>query len=140
MMNQNEYLSEENYQKANKKVKTAGIIILLIGLSMLGFGVYTIITAKSMSVPNMGEPNWFEMSSAQSDKEFTGTALCIFGFFITFVGCIVRFFIGNARNIMAYQTQQMRPIAQESAEKMAPTAGVVAKEVAKGFKSGFKDE
>ena len=140
MDNQKEYLNEENYQRANKKIKFAGVIILLIGLGLIGFGIYTIIIAKSMAVPKMGDPNWFDMSKAQSSKQFTGTALCMFGFFITIVGCMVRFIIPNTRNIAAYQVQQMRPVAQEGIEKIAPSVGVAAKEIAKGIKEGLKDD
>lgn len=139
-MNNNEYLTEERYNKANKKIKLAGVIILLVGLAIIGFGVYMLIVANSMSIPKMGEPNWFDASSAQSSKQFAGGALCIVGFFVTVVGCIVRFVIPNQRNIAAYQAQQMRPVAQEGIEKIAPSAGVAAKEIAKGVKEGLKDE
>ena len=139
-MNNNEYLTEERYNKANKKIKFAGVIILLVGLAIIGFGVYMLIVANSMSIPKMGEPNWFDMSSAQSSKQFTGGALCIVGFFVTVVGCMVRFVIPNQRNIAAYQAQQMRPVVQEGIEKISPSAGVAAKEIAKGIKEGLKDE
>jgi hypothetical protein len=47
---------------------------------------------------------------------------------------------GNGREIAAFNAQQHMPIAKESAEKMAPTAGKVAKEITKGIKSGLEDE
>ncbi len=139
-MYNNEYLTEEEYNKTNKKIKFAGVIILLVGLTLIGFGIYMFIAANSMSIPKMGEPNWFEMSSAQSRKQFTGNALCMVGFFVTVIGCMVRFGISNQRKIIAYQVQQMRPIAQESIEKMAPSAKVAAKEITKGIKEGLKDK
>ena len=36
--------------------------------------------------------------------------------------------------------QQQMPVAKESIEKMAPSAGVAAKEIAKGVKKGLKEE
>ncbi len=138
--NRKEYLTEERYQKTNKKVKIAGIIVILIGLGMIGFGVYNLIMANSIEVPKTGSLNWFEMSSAKSQQTGIGGALCLFGGFITIVGCLIRFFIPNQRNIMAYQAQQIRPVAQEGIEKVAPSVGVAAKEIAKGVKEGLKED
>ena len=44
------------------------------------------------------------------------------------------------RGLLAYHAQQIRPVAQEGIEKMAPSAGVAAKEIAKGIKEGLKDD
>ena len=44
------------------------------------------------------------------------------------------------RELLAYHAQQIRPVAQEGIEKMAPSAGVAAKEIAKGIKEGLKDD
>lgn len=44
------------------------------------------------------------------------------------------------REITAFTAQQVMPVAKEGIEKMAPTAGVTAKEIAKGIKKGLKDE
>lgn len=65
------------------------------------------------------------------------------GFFISFLAfgvTIMVFTTLNRRKIMAYGMQDMRPLAEEGIEKMAPTAGVAAKEIAKGIKEGLKDE
>lgn len=65
------------------------------------------------------------------------------GFFITFVSFVIKlalFSITHRREMLAYSAQQVMPIAKEGAEKMAPTAGKVAKEVVKGIKEGLKDE
>ena len=73
------------------------------------------------------------------------------GIFLTLVGIMVRFVMGNQRKIMAYQMQQVMPLVSEGAEKMVPTAkkitsemapayGDVAKEIAKGIKEGMKDD
>ena len=127
MQEQNEYLTEENYQRANKKVKWGGRIAILIGISMILIGIFVI------KVPDMDADGWFEASMKRDLLIFPGV-------FITIVGCIVRFLVANQRSITAYQIQQMRPVAQEGIEKMAPSAGVVAKEITKGVKEGLKED
>lgn len=66
------------------------------------------------------------------------------GMLLTFAGLIMRFLIGNRREIMAYTTQQVMPVAQEGIEKMAPTigsaTGTIAKSITKGIKEGIKNE
>lgn len=67
----------------------------------------------------------------------------VIGAFVTFASFIVRFMffsITHRREIMAYSAQQMMPIAEEGVEKMAPTVGRVAKEVAKGIKDGLNED
>ncbi|MCR5608219.1 MAG: hypothetical protein K6G26_04070, partial [Lachnospiraceae bacterium] len=72
--------------------------------------------------------------------DFIGTGMMFFGWFISMIGLMVRFFIGNAREIHAYTRQQEMPLQQEYMEKMAPAAGMIAKEVGKGIKEGMKDD
>lgn len=127
MENQKEYLNESNYQKANNKVKWGGRIAMLIGILMIFIGAFVV------KVPDMGQDGWFEAESTRNFLIFPGV-------FITIVGCMVRFIVANQRNIAAYHAQQMRPVAQEGIEKMAPSAGVAAKEIAKGIKEGLKED
>lgn len=116
-MNNNVHLSEEQFQKTNKKVKNTGITLLIVGIILLIVGIVIVVQGS----------------------EF-GAVGIILGFFSCFIGLILRFFIGNQRQITAYFTQQSMPIAKEGIEKMAPSAGVAAKEIAKGIKEGLKDE
>ena len=44
--------------------------------------------------------------------------------------------IAKRRHITAFTTQQVLPVAQEGIVKMAPTAGVVAREISKGIAEG----
>ncbi len=96
-------------------------------------------------------------------------AFYILGAFIIIASCMIAgtlYLNTKSREIMAYQAQQVMPVAQEGIEKMAPTigkagatamkemapavgevakemapaAGEIAKEIAKGVKSGLKDE
>lgn len=66
----------------------------------------------------------------------TGTFICIATFMIS--GFI--FLFSKQRSILAFSTQQAMPIAQEGIDKMAPTIGNAAKEIAKGIKEGLKDD
>lgn len=62
------------------------------------------------------------------------------GIFISFLsfGLTMMFIMTTKRReIMAYGMQDMRPLAEEGVEKMAPSAGKVAEEVAKGVKKGL---
>ena len=126
-----EYLTEENYMRANNKVKWGGRIAMLVGISMILVGIFVI------KVPDMGEDGWFQASSTRMFLIFPGV-------FITLVGCMVRFLIANQRSILAYQIQQVRPLAEEGIEKATPivseSAKEIAKEVTKGIKEGLKDE
>lgn len=137
-MNEKEYLNEERYEKSNKKVKIIGTIIILIGLCLIGFGIYTLIQAHNMEIPEMGASDWFNKSSNQMGKEASGMFMILPGIFVLLVGCMIRFLIGNRREIMAYQMQQMMPIVKEGTKKMTPVASEAAKEISKGIHDGFK--
>lgn len=139
-MRKNEYLNEELFQKNNKKVKTAGLIVMIIGLCLVCAAIFILISASQMEVPEMGSPDWFEAKKAQTGRTSLGAFMLMPGIFITIVGCMVRFVVGNQRSIIAYQVQQGMPIAQEGIEKMSPIVGNAAKEIAKGIKEGLSDE
>lgn len=68
--------------------------------------------------------------------------LIIFGAFILISSVMISLFvfsISKRREIMAYSTQQVMPVAQEGIEKMSSTMGTVAKEITKGIKNGLSD-
>ncbi len=121
-MNENKpVLSEEQYQKTAKKLKTTGNIMLIVG------GISFLVC----SVLVFGDFLSFE---ARGIVGF----LWVFSFAIVGFGMVVKF-MGSGREIMAYQAQSAMPIAQEGMEKMAPSAGVAAKEIAKGIKEGINE-
>ena len=79
-----------------------------------------------------------------------GSFSSVFSFALASVGgmCLL---VAHRREITAYTTQQVMPVAKEgieemaptvgkATEKMAPAAGKVAEEVARGIKKGLKDE
>ena len=120
MENQKEYLKEEQYLKANKKVKTAGSIMMILGIAAILSGIVMLIVGSD-EIRGLG-----------------GIPL-VLGIGVTIWGCMIRFLYGNMRQINAYMAQQQMPVVQEGAEKVAPTAGKVATAITKGIKEGLKD-
>lgn len=165
-MENQEYLSEERYQKNNAKVKKTGKILLIIGivtliigfiLSIVGFmgaGNSAINGFDSMenNIINdfnsiEGNPIRVNVNSAQNHASGVfgniglfalGGFMLTIGFGLTVVGGVV-IFIAHRREITAYTTQQVMPVAQEGIEKMAPTIGKAASEIAKGIKQGINE-
>jgi phosphate starvation-inducible membrane PsiE len=152
MKNNNMYLNEENYKKINSKIKNAGRLVMIIALILIVVGFIIKIGSMGVQVPSMGSENWFEMESYKSSMSFGGTGLIMFGVWLEFIGCIIRYFIGNRREIMAYSIQTTMPIAQEGIQTIAPTIaetgatvmktmapayGEVAKNIAQGIKEGL---
>lgn len=93
-------------------------------------------------------------SLKNSTGDFASTTSIMFGAFICIVTCMISFSIfmfAKRREILAFTTQQVMPIAKEgideivptigkAAEEMAPTLGKVAGEITKGIKNGLKDD
>lgn len=68
--------------------------------------------------------------------------LYMIGGFIIVASCMISlaiYMISKRREILAFTTQQVMPVAQEGIEKMAPTIGKVGAEVAKGISKGIKE-
>ena len=167
-MKQTEYLSEERYQKNNAKVKNVGKILLIIGiitivisfiLLVVGFigagnsamnGFNSISNEMSNNFNSFGNIN-DGISANVSEVQNTasgifgnigmfaiGGFMLTIGFGLTIAGGIVMF-IAHRREITAYTTQQVMPIAKEGIEKMTPTVGNAVKEIAKGIKEGMNE-
>ena len=139
IMNNNQFLNEEKFQQTNTKVKKVGTIIMIGALVLIVIGIIVIIMAANKSVPPMGDSNWFDASTEKSHQKFLGTTLLMLGIFVEFVGCMIRFGIGNRREIMAYQVQSMMPIAKEGVKEMAPTMGQAAGEMMKEMAPAYKE-
>ena len=120
-----EYLSEEKYNKTKKILKTVGFISLSIGVILF-------VMSLLIRVPEMGQDGWFELESKKNHLRFLSF---IFGLMLP----MPMFFIAYGREIIAFQAQQTIPVAKEGIEKMAPTAGVVVKEITKGIKEGLNE-
>lgn len=139
-MDNKEYLSEERYEKINKKVNKTGTVLLTIGIIMVVSAIVLMILAFTAL-------NKLMLAGI-------GGFLLVFGFTLLGFGGLTKF-VGHTRDISAYMTQQQMPIVKEGMEKMAPTVakvgkeiteemapayGEVAKEITKGIKEGLKDE
>ena len=121
-MENNNYLNEEKYQKNNAKVKKIGKGILSIGIVSLVLG------GISFFVGLFGDTLFIGL----------GTVLLAVGINFILIS-IIPFVIANRREIIAYRTQQVMPIAKGSIEQMSPTLGVAAEQIAKGVKKGLSD-
>lgn len=142
----NEYLNEERYQASNQKVKKIGNILIIIGLILLGIGFICIIAGFLGFGSQFSSGMQMGQQGVDTSKAFSGIGVFALGgftagpgFLITMVGLIVRFVIGNRREITAYGVQQIMPVAQEGIEKMAPTIGKAGEEIAKGISKGIKE-
>ena len=165
-MKQTEYLSEERYQENNAKVKNVGKILLIIGIITI---VISLLVVGFIGAGNSAMNGFNSISNEMSNNfnsfgnindgisanvnEVQNTASGIFGnigmfaiggfmltigFGLTIAGGIVMF-IAHRREITAYTTQQVMPIAKEGIEKMTPTVGNAVKEIAKGIKKGMNE-
>lgn len=125
----NEYLNEENYEKVNKKVNKSGTFLLIAGVLVI---IIAIVVAIYVFTSGDIQSHILLFMFVTLPLLFVGTTLLMFG--------VMAKFTGHARDINAYFTEQQMPVAKEVIEKMAPTTGSVAKEIAKGIKEGLKDE
>lgn len=148
-MQNNEYLSEERYQKNNAKVKTIGKVLLIVGILVFVLGVVLTIIGFVGFGKSFDTGNELEIVKNTADSSFgsfgllaLGAFIIVFGFSLVGAGLIVMF-ISHRREITAYTTQQVMPVAQEGIEKMTPTvadaAGSIAKSVSKGIQEGKKE-
>ena len=67
----------------------------------------------------------------------------VIGAFVIFLSCMIAgsiYMTAKRREILAFTTQQVMPVAKEGIDTMAPTIGNVAKEISKGIKEGFKQD
>ncbi len=91
--------------------------------------------------------NYCDLINKQNMKYNTGMAKSFLGgTVLTLIGIAlittlpmiggILLLIAKRRHITAFTTQQVLPVAQEGIVKMAPTAGVVAREISKGIVEG----
>lgn len=153
-MENKEYLSEEEYKKNAQKLKTIGLIVLIIGIIVLVISIIMIFVGflGFGNTVNNGIES-FDSGSLNSSSVARGTIgsfglfaiggfMNVLGFGVTAVGGIL-LFIAHRREITAFTTQQVMPVAQEGIDKMTPTVsdavGSVAKSITKGIAEGKKE-
>ena len=82
-------------------------------------------------------------AAKNSTGDFANSASITLGAFICFLTCMISgsiFMVAKGRHIIAFQTQQVMPVAKEEIDEMAPTIGNFAGEIAKGIKKGLNDD
>jgi len=151
-MENEKLLSEERYQRNNKKVKGIGKILLIVGiitlvvsfiiliLGLMGFGD-TIVSGTQYS--ETGNINKIAKGAFGSfGLVALGGFINTIGFTLTIAGGITML-VAHRREITAYTTQQVMPVAKEGIEQITPTvanaAGSIAKDITKGIQEGKKE-
>ncbi len=150
-MDNQKLLNEEKYQQNNAKVKKVGKILLIIGIITLAIGIALIIIGFMSASNAFDDFNSMDQNTFNSTKDTTkeifgsfgmftlGGFLNFIGFALTVTGGIIMF-IAHRREITAYTTQQVMPVAQEGIEKITPTvanaAGSIAQSISKGIQEG----
>lgn len=96
-----------------------------------------------------GVQDTFNSTNDTTKEIFGSVALFALGGFLNFIGFAltiaggVVMFISHRREITAYTTQQVMPVAQAGIEKITPTvanaAGTISQSISKGIKEGMSD-
>ena len=150
MNEKKEFLNEEWYQEKSNKLKNMGKIVLIVGIIILIISLVMIF----LSFTNFGQTFTHGIESADTGNLNNsqmargvfgsvgffalGGFINTIGFAITIAG-IVMIVIAHKREITSFTAQQVMPVAQEGIEKMAPTVGNAAKEIARGIKEGLSE-
>lgn len=105
------------------------------------------ISKKEEKITELKSELWKTESGYNSAKDKIEKSKYIpfymFGGFIIIASFMIAFSVymfAKRREIIAFTTQQVMPVAQEGMDKMAPTVGNFAKEITKGIKDGIKDD
>ena len=146
-MEEKKYLNEERYQENLKKLKKAGKIVLIIGTGMFILGMVLLIIGFSgfgkSGMEMVSESNLNPMQTAKGAYGDMGLFALgglfgVFGLFIAGIGVMMTV-VTYRREIVAFTTQQVMPVAKEGVNEMAPTIGNVASEITKGIKKGLDE-
>lgn len=148
-MENEKYLSEEKYQKNKEKIKKIGKIILITGIIMMvvgfliliigftGFGNTIINGIGSAEIDNINNSEISKGLFGDFGLFALGAVMDTFGFGLIAVGGMILFF-AHRREITAFTTQQVMPVAQEGIEKITPTVANAAESVAQSISKGIK--
>ena len=137
-MENKKYLNEEDYQRYNAKVKKVGKILLIVGLVLFVISI-ALIVIGSINFGNSAISNNEKTALTGMGLFAIGSFGSVFSFAIVGAGAMC-LMVAHRREITAYTTQQVMPIAKEGTEEMAPAAGKVAEEITKGIKKGLSED
>ncbi len=138
--------------KASAIVAILGVLIgggLIIGgiitnnsANQVDSSMPTYSTGSSVSDAMRQGTEWMNRMTDKSESAFSGRVMINFGIFILFASLIASgaiFVFAKRREILAFQVQQVAPVAKEGVEKAAPVVGKAAGEVAKGIAKGIEE-
>lgn len=125
------YVNEENHQKIKGKLKTAGKILLSVGIVISITGIILLI---------LGFANFGDFSSNNDMVMFiVGGFLFAIGFAMLGIGIYATFF-AHAREIGSYTASSVAPVLKETTEYIAPavnkSVGNLAESISEGIASG----
>lgn len=158
---------QQNNAKVKKVGKTLliiGVITLVISIALIIIGFVSTGNSASNAFDKIGSnainnfnsmdqntvineaQNTFNSTKDAAKGMFSSVGLFALGGFLNFIGFAltiaggVVMFIAHRREITAYTTQQVMPVAQEGIEKITPTvanaAGSIAQSISKGIQEG----
>lgn len=142
-MDNQKYLDEERYQKNAKRLKIIGGLVLAIGLVIFLIGIaltFVGFTDFGSNAANMNLDVEVQAGKVVGSMGMfaLGGFLDMVGFGMLAAGAII-IFIAHKREIAAFTTQQIMPVAKEGIDEIAPTIGNAAGEIAKGITKGVQD-
>lgn len=151
-------------KKVGKTLLIIGVITLVISIALIIIGFVSTGNSASNAFDKIGSnainnfnsmdqntvineaQNTFNSTKDAAKGMFGSVGLFALGGFLNFIGFAltiaggVVMFIAHRREITAYTTQQVMPVAQEGIEKITPTvanaAGSIAQSISKGIQEG----
>lgn len=151
-------------KKVGKMLLIIGVITLVISIALIIIGFVSTGNSASNAFDKIGSnainnfnsmdqntvineaQNTFNSTKDTAKGMFGSVGLFALGGFLNFIGFAltiaggVVMFIAHRREITAYTTQQVMPVAQEGIEKITPTvanaAGSIAQSISKGIQEG----
>lgn len=144
------YLNETEYKKKASFIKIIGVALLIIGVILLVLGITLVVMGfhnmsntviNGINSSEIGGPDHTGILSGMFNT-FSLTSTGFFSIFISLVLLMVGgflLFIGNRREIAAFNAQQVLPVEREIIDEMTPTIANSAGEIAKSVKKGLKE-
>ncbi len=141
------FLNEENYQRTKKKLSLIALIVLICGIVVGGLLIIGGVVNKNQA----NKKDFFESTNQERvdnfKKESSGMFMIVSGagiIMMSGIASLALFLFAKRREIAAFSTQQIMPVAQEGVDAITPTianaAGTVAGEVVKAVNKAKKED
>ena len=102
------------------------LIPFVISLILLISGITNISKSRDVIVPEMGDPNWFEMETKQTELKMSGIAMTIFGFMLLLMAVVILISIiaevKHKDKTMSQLSELMKKDLEEEKEEQNPQA------------------